>query len=165
MGIADTFGEAFAKAERAAGNGLPLQGTVFVTVSDRDKANAVPIARRFRDLGFSIVATDGTARYLRERDVPCDLVQKVSVARPHGIDLIKNDKVQLLINTPLGKRAQKDDYSLRQAAIAHRVAYTTTLSAANAACDAIQSLKTVETSVRSLQEWQAMLLPTSAVLP
>ena len=165
MGIADTFGEAFAKAERAAGNGLPLQGTVFVTVSDRDKANAVPIARRFRDLGFSIVATDGTARYLRERDVPCDLVQKVSVARPHGIDLIKNDKVQLLINTPLGKRAQKDDYSLRQAAIAHRVAYTTTLSAANAACDAIQSLKTVETSVRSLQEWQAMLLPASPVLP
>ena len=157
MGVADSFGTAFAKAQLAAGNGLPLTGNVFVTVNDRDKPNAVGIARRFHEMGFGILATDGTARYLRERGVPCDSVHKVSVARPNGIDLIKNDQVQLLINTPLGKRAQKDDYSLRQAAIASRIAYTTTLSAANAACDAILSLKSRSSTVRSIQEWQEMI--------
>ena len=157
MGVSDSFGTAFAKAELAAGNGLPLEGTVFVTVNDRDKAAAVPIARRFHAMGFGIVATRGTADYLAERGVPCGTVHKVSVARPNGIDLIKNDEVQLLINTPLGKRAQKDDYSLRQAAIAHRVAYTTTLSAASAACDAILSLKRGQPAVRSIQEWQATI--------
>jgi carbamoyl-phosphate synthase large subunit len=157
MGVSDTFGTAFAKAELAAGNGLPLEGTVFVTVNDRDKPNAVAITRRFHDMGFKIVATRGTANYLAEHGVPCTTVHKVSVARPNGIDLIKNDEVQLLINTPLGKRAQKDDYSLRQAAIAHRVAYTTTLSAASAACDAIQSIKSRTATVRSIQEWQAMI--------
>jgi carbamoyl-phosphate synthase large subunit len=157
MGVSDTFGTAFAKAELAAGNGLPLEGTVFVTVNDRDKPNAVAITRRFHDMGFKIVATRGTANYLAEHGVPCTTVHKVSVARPNGIDLIKNDEVQLLINTPLGKRAQKDDYSLRQAAIAHRVAYTTTLSAASAACDAIQSIKSRAATVRSIQEWQATI--------
>jgi carbamoyl-phosphate synthase large subunit len=157
MGVSDTFGTAFAKAELAAGNGLPLEGTVFVTVNDRDKPNAVAITRRFHDMGFKIVATRGTANFLAEHGVPCTTVHKVSVARPNGIDLIKNDEVQLLINTPLGKRAQKDDYSLRQAAIAHRVAYTTTLSAASAACDAIQSIKSRAATVRSIQEWQATI--------
>ena len=157
MGVSDSFGTAFAKAELAAGNGLPLSGNVFLTVNDRDKPQAVGIARRFHEMGFGILATDGTARYLRERGVPCESVHKVSVARPNGIDLIKNDQVQLLINTPLGKRAQKDDYTLRQAAIASRIAYTTTLSAANAACDAILSLKSRSSSVMSIQEWQEML--------
>jgi carbamoyl-phosphate synthase large subunit len=157
MGVADSFGTAFAKAQLAAGNGLPLSGNVFLTVNDRDKPNAVGIARRFHEMGFGILATDGTARYLRERGVPCNSVHKVSVARPNGIDLIKNDEVQLLINTPLGKRAQKDDYSLRQAAIANRIAYTTTLSAANAACDAILSLKSRSSGVMSIQEWQEMI--------
>jgi carbamoyl-phosphate synthase large subunit len=157
MGVSDAFGTAFAKAELAAGNGLPLDGTVFVTVNDRDKENVVPIARRFHEMGFLIVATRGTADYPAARGVPCGKVHKVSVARPNGIDLIKNDEVQLLINTPLGKRAQQDDYTLRQAAIARRVAYTTTLSAARAACDAILSLKTRAASVRSIQEWQATI--------
>ena len=154
MGIADSFGMAFAKAEIAAGNALPLAGTVFVTVNDHDKPDAVSIARRFHEMGFAIVATLGTAAYFRARGVPCQTVQKVSVGRPNGIDLIKNDAVQLLINTPLGKRAQKDDYSLRQAAIAHRISYTTTLSAAGAACDAILSLQSRRSTVMSIQEWQ-----------
>ena len=157
MGIADSFGTAFAKAQLAAGNGLPLEGTVFVTVNDRDKQGVVPIARRFREMGFTIVATSGTAQYLRARGIPTAMVHKVSVARPNGIDLINNGQVQLLINTPLGKRAQKDDYTLRQAAIGHRVAYTTTLSAASAACDAILSLKSRPPSVMSIQEWQARI--------
>jgi carbamoyl-phosphate synthase large subunit len=157
MGVADSFGTAFAKAQLAAGNGLPLEGTVFVTVNDRDKESVVPIARRFLEMGFTLVATSGTAQFLRAREIPTAMVHKVSVARPNGIDLIDNGQVQLLINTPLGKRAQKDDYTLRQAAIGHRVAYTTTLSAASAACDAILSLKSRPPSVMSIQEWQATI--------
>ena len=88
------------------------------------------------------------------KGIASDLIFKVSVGRPHGIDLMVNGELQLLINTPLGKRAQEDDYSLRQAAIANRVPYTTTLSAASAACDAIESMRTRKASVRSLQEWQ-----------
>ncbi|MGH7653036.1 MAG: carbamoyl-phosphate synthase large subunit [Gemmatimonadaceae bacterium] len=157
MGVSDGFGTAFAKAELAAGNGLPLEGVVFVTVNARDQENVVPIARRFHDMGFAVLATRGTSRLLSERGVPCKVVYKVGEGRPDGIDLIKNGDVHILINTPLGKRAQKDDYSLRQAAIANRVAYTTTLSAARAACDAIFSLKKGQTAVRSIQEWQATI--------
>jgi carbamoyl-phosphate synthase large subunit len=157
MGVSDTFGTAFAKAELAAGNGLPLAGTVFVTVNDHDKPNAVAIMRRFRDMGFKILATSGTAKFLADHGVPCGIVHKVSVGRPNGIDLIKNDEIQLLINTPLGKRSQKDDYTLRQAAIAYRMSYTTTLSAARAACDAIASMTIHPATVRSIQEWQATI--------
>ncbi len=155
MGIADAFGTAFAKAELAAGNGLPLEGMVMLTVNDHDKPLAVKIAQRFHDMGFGLVATTGTARYLRERGVPCDAVKKVSEGRPNGIDLLVNGEVHLLINTPLGKRSQKDDYSLRQVAITQRVPYTTTLSAASAASDAIQSLRDHPKTVRSVQEWLA----------
>jgi carbamoyl-phosphate synthase large subunit len=154
MGIDAKFGPAFAKAQLAAGNGLPMEGTVFMTVNDSDKASLFPIAKRFHELKFKLVATEGTARYLRERGVPSDTVHKVSVARPNGLDLIKNDAVQLLINTPLGMRALRDDDTLRQAAISRRVPYTTTLSAAGAACDAIESLHAHRAGVKSLQEWQ-----------
>jgi carbamoyl-phosphate synthase large subunit len=154
MGIDSKFGPAFAKAQLAAGNGLPMEGTVFITVNDADKASLLPIARRFHALNFKLVATEGTARYLRERGVPSDIVHKVSVARPNGLDLIKNDAVQLLINTPLGMRALRDDDTLRQAAISRRVPYTTTLSAAGAAVDAIESLHAHRAGVKSLQEWQ-----------
>jgi carbamoyl-phosphate synthase large subunit len=154
MGVAETFGPAFAKAQLAAGNGLPLQGTVFMTVNDRDKPALLPIARRFQAMQFRLVATDGTARYLREHGVPSDVVQKVSVARPNAVDLIKNNAVQLLINTPLGMRALRDDDTIRQAAIARRVPYTTTLSAASAACEAIESLHARRAGVKSIQEWQ-----------
>ena len=154
MGVDRKFGPAFAKAQVAAGNGLPLTGTVFVTVNDTDKPAMLPIARRFHAMGFALVATEGTAQYLRERGVPSDVVHKVSVARPNAVDLIKNDAVQLLINTPLGMRALRDDDTLRQTAIARRVPYTTTLSAAGAACDAIESLIAGPAGVKSIQEWQ-----------
>jgi carbamoyl-phosphate synthase large subunit len=154
MGIADSFGAAFAKAQLAAGNGLPLAGTVMLTVNDHDKPTCADLARRFHAMGFGLVATTGTARYLRDLGVPCEPVKKVSEGRPHGIDLLVNGDVQLLINTPLGKRSQKDDYSLRQVAITQRVPYTTTMSAARAACDAILSLRGQPQTVRSVQEWQ-----------
>jgi carbamoyl-phosphate synthase large subunit len=157
MGISDSFGSAFAKAQLAADNGLPTSGAIFITVNDSDKSTVVPIARRFHEMDFRLFATEGTARYLRGRGIPAERVFKVHDGRPHAIDLIVNRDVQLLINTPLGKHAHRDDYSLRQAAIAHRVPYTTTLSAASAACDAILALRSRQPAVRSLQEWQALV--------
>jgi len=154
MGISDSFGSAFAKAQLGAGNGLPLDGTILVTVNDSDKPNVTPIARRFHEMGFTLYATGGTAKYLRARGIPVSRVFKVHEGRPNCLDMIVNGDVQLLVNTPLGKHAQWDDYTLRQAAIRNRVAYTTTLSAASAASDAILSLRSRPATVRSLQEWQ-----------
>ncbi len=156
MGIADSFGMAFAKAQISADGALPLQGSVFVTVNDHDKANLVPIARRFHGLGFRVLATEGTARYLRARGIPTERVLKVYEGRPNAIDLLVSGQIQLLINTPLGKLTQQDDYAIRRAALQHRVPYTTTLSAASAACDAIIALRSRAGDVRSLQEWHAM---------
>ena len=157
MGIAESFGMAFAKAQLSADNRLPNQGTILLTVNDFDKDAVTPIARRFQEMGFKLVGTDGTARHLRGRGIPVSRVFKVHEGRPHGIDMILNGDVQMLINTPFGKHAQQDDYSLRQAAIAHGVAYTTTLSAASAACDAILSMRSRAPSVRSIQEWHSVL--------
>jgi carbamoyl-phosphate synthase large subunit len=153
MGLADSFGMAFAKAQIAAEGSLPLEGTVFVTVNDHDKPTVLPIVRRFHELGFRILATEGTARYIRGRGVPVERVLKVHEGRPNAIDLIVSGEVQLLINTPLGKFTQADDYAIRRAALVHRVPYTTTMSAASAACDAIIALRSRIGSVRSLQEW------------
>ncbi|HWN18815.1 MAG TPA: carbamoyl-phosphate synthase large subunit, partial [Gemmatimonadales bacterium] len=156
MGIADSFGLAFAKAQISADGALPLEGSVFVTVNDHDKANLVPIARRFHGLGFRVLATEGTARYLRARGIPTERVLKVHEGRPNAIDLLVSGQIQLLINTPLGKLTQQDDYAIRRAALQHRVPYTTTLSAASAACDAIIALRSRSGDVRSLQEWHAL---------
>ncbi|MBA3759806.1 MAG: ATP-grasp domain-containing protein, partial [Gemmatimonadales bacterium] len=156
MGIADSFGMAFAKAQISADGALPLEGSVFVTVNDHDKANLVPIARRFHGLGFRLLATEGTARYLRARGIPAERVLKVYEGRPNAIDLLVSGQIQLLINTPLGKLTQQDDYAIRRAALQHRVPYTTTLSAASAACDAIIALRSRTGDVRSLQEWHAL---------
>jgi carbamoyl-phosphate synthase large subunit len=156
MGIADSFGMAFAKAQASADGALPLAGTVYVTVNDRDKPTVVPIVRRFHELGFRIRATAGTARYLRQRGIPAERVLKVHEGRPNGVDLVVSGDVQLLINTPLGKLTQEDDYVLRRAALQHRVPYTTTLSGASAACDGIIALRSRVGEVRSLQEWHEM---------
>ncbi len=155
MGISDSFGSAFAKAQLAASNGLPLSGTILITVNDNDKPAVTPIARRFHEMGFRLVATGGTYRYLRARGIPATSVLKVHEGRPNCMDMIVNGEAQMLVNTPFGKHSQRDDYTLRQAAIRHRVAYTTTLSAAAAASDAILSLRSRTSTVRSLQEWQA----------
>ncbi|HEV2084129.1 MAG TPA: carbamoyl-phosphate synthase large subunit [Gemmatimonadales bacterium] len=156
MGIADSFGMAFAKAQISADGALPLSGSVFVTVNDHDKANVTPIARRFHALGFKMLATEGTARYLRARGIPTERVLKVYEGRPNAIDLLVSGQIQLLINTPLGKLTQQDDYTIRRAALQHRVPYTTTLSAASAACDAIIALRSRAGEVRPLQEWHAL---------
>ena len=153
MGLADSFGMAFAKAQIAADGSLPLEGAIFVTVNDSDKPTVVPIVRRFHELGFRVFATEGTQRYLRARGVPAERVMKVHEGRPNAIDLIVSGEVHLLINTPMGKFTQVDDYAIRRAALMHRMPYTTTMSAASAACDAIIALRSRTGSVRSLQEW------------
>jgi carbamoyl-phosphate synthase large subunit len=161
MGISESFGWSFAKAQLAASNGLPMQGGMLITVNDHDKANVTPIARRFQEMGFRLLATAGTAQYLRARGIPVTPVLKVHEGRPNCLDAVLNGEVQLLINTPLGKHSQVDDYVLREAALRNKVAYTTTLSAANAACDAILALKSSKPTVKSLQEWQRELEVTA----
>jgi carbamoyl-phosphate synthase large subunit len=153
MGIADSFGMAFAKAQIGADGPLPLEGALFVTVNDHDKPTVLPIVRRFHEMGFAILATEGTARFLSRRGVPAKRILKVYEGRPHAGDLIVSGDVQLLINTPLGKLTQQDDYYIRQAALQHRVPYTTTMSAASAACDAVLALRSRKGDVRSVQEW------------
>jgi carbamoyl-phosphate synthase large subunit len=161
MGFADSFGMAFAKAQIAADGSLPLEGAVFVTVNESDKPTVVPIVRRFHELGFRILATDGTQRFLRARGIPAERVAKVHEGRPNAIDLLVSGEIQLLINTPLGKFTQQDDYAIRRAALVHRVPYTTTMSAASAACDAIIALRSRRGSVRSLQEWHEKTIDES----
>jgi carbamoyl-phosphate synthase large subunit len=162
MGVADSFGWAFAKAQIGADGALPLEGAIFVTVNDSDKPTVTPIARRFHEMGFRLLATEGTARYLQKRGIACERVNKVWEGRPNAVDLIISGKVQLLINTPLGKYSQRDDYEMRRAALMHRVPYTTTMSAAAAACDAIIALRSSKGDVMSLQERYRTRAPSSA---
>ncbi len=157
MGIDHDFGTAFLKSQLAADNALPSEGAVFITVNDSDKPAAAVLAARLHELGFRLYATSGTATFLEAQQVPVSRVLKVNEGRPHGVDLILNGEVHLLVNTPLGKHAQQDDEKLRMAALANRVPYTTTLTAANAACDAIAARRSHDPEVRSLQEWHAML--------
>jgi len=153
MGIDETFGMAFAKAQAAAGNTLP-QGskTLVVTVNERDKQNVTPIVRRFAALGFTIHATGGTQAHLAEQGIEATRVFKVNEGRPDLVDHIVGGKVDLLINTPMGKRSQFDDYALRRAAITHKVPYITTLSASVAAVEAVEALQNGKRTVLSLQE-------------
>ncbi len=156
MGFDDSLGMAYAKAQAAGMNLLPKDGgTIVVTVNDRDKATVTPILRRFHDLGFRIVATGGTHEYISRLGIPAEFIFKVGEGRPHIVDAIVSGDVDLLINTPLGKKSQYDDYAMRRAAITYGIPYLTTMSSTNAACDAIIALRSVKPQVRSLQEWMA----------
>ena len=157
MGFDDSFGMAFAKAQISAGNPLPEEGTLIVTVNDNDKETVTPILRRFRDLGFEIMATQGTRDYLERLGVPAERVYKVNEGQPNIVDHIITGDIVLLINTPLGKKSQYDDYAMRRAAITHKLPYLTTMSATSAACDAIIALKSRQREVRSVQERIASL--------
>ncbi|MSR35499.1 MAG: carbamoyl-phosphate synthase large subunit [Gemmatimonadetes bacterium] len=153
MGFDDSFGMAFAKAQASAYNDLPDEGgTLVVTVNERDKEEVAPFLREFVKLGFKILATRGTARYLKKQGIECERVFKVGEGRPNIVDKIVSGEVQLLINTPLGKKSQYDDYAMRRAAITYKVPYLTTMSATSAACQAISEMQTREHSVMSLQE-------------
>jgi carbamoyl-phosphate synthase large subunit len=152
MGIDDTFPMAFAKAEMAANSPLPDSGTVFVSVADKDKAEIVPIARQFAELGYDLLATRGTARVLREAGVPVTEIPKIQEGRPNLIDRMKNGEVALILNTPTGRGRRTDESRIRAAAVAHRVTCITTLSGADSAAKACRALRQQELRVLSLQE-------------
>jgi carbamoyl-phosphate synthase large subunit len=155
MGVAETFGEAFAKAQIAAGQTLPTAGTAFISVTDRDKQYVAAVAQRFVELGFKLVATHGTAAVLEKAGLIVDRVYKVKEGRPNVVDLIKGDKIQLIINTPHGPDPFFDEKAIRRAAITHHIPTITTLSAARAAAEGIAALQRGEVNVRALQQLHA----------
>ncbi|HMF91049.1 MAG TPA: carbamoyl-phosphate synthase large subunit, partial [Candidatus Angelobacter sp.] len=165
MGSADTFGEAFAKAQISAGQTLPTSGTVFISVTDRDKAESIELARRFIELGFSLVATHGTAERLEKSGLPVERVFKVKEGRPNVVDLIKGDSVQLIVNTPHGQDPWFDEKAIRRAAVTARIPTITTLSAARAAAEGIAALQRNENKVRSLQQWHGTTRERELVRP
>ena len=152
MGFDDSFGMAFAKAQVSAGNVLPESGRVIVTVNERDRETVTPMLRRLSDLGFELMATRGMHGYLTRLGVTAEMVYKVNEGRPNIVDHIVTGDIALLINTPLGKQSQYDDYAMRRAAITYGVPYLTTMSATSAAVDALIALRTTRREVRSLQE-------------
>jgi carbamoyl-phosphate synthase large subunit len=159
MGGADTFGSAFAKAQMAAGQHLPDGGTAFISVNNQDKASVVPIARELARLGFKIVATRGTAAYLRAHGLDVDILYKINEGRPHVGDELLNRRIALVINTPLGRESFFDDRTVRSVAMLQGVPAITTLTGAAAAVSAIGALKAEGLSVKSLQEYHAELAP------
>jgi carbamoyl-phosphate synthase large subunit len=155
MGVADNFGEAFAKAQISAGQKLPTQGTVFLSVTDHDKPQVVEVAHRFVDMGFKLVATHGTADVLEKAGLGVERVYKVKEGRPNAVDMIKAERIQLIVNTPHGPDPYFDEKAIRRAAVTARIPTITTLSAARAAADGIAALQRGEVQVQALQALHA----------
>jgi carbamoyl-phosphate synthase large subunit len=151
MGIDLDFGMAFAKSQMAANSALPLKGTVFISVKNKDKRSSIFIAKRLSDMGFKLVATHGTAQALLSNGIEVAEVRKVHEGRPNVVDLIKNHGIQLIMNTPAGKGPRSDDFQIRRTAVVYNVPCITTLSACAAAANGIESLKKREIKVKSLQ--------------
>ena len=156
MGISSEFGAAIAKAQMGAGNTLPTEGKVFISVNNSDKNElTLNIAREYRRLGFTLVATEGTASFLEKNGVECASVFKVNEGRPNIVDMIKNGDIKLIINTPLGEESRYDEYAIGWAAIEQKVSFTTTLSAAASAVKGIEQQKLHGLDVKSLQQYHA----------
>ena len=165
MGISSTFSLAFAKAQLAAGQRLPLEGTVFISVNDRDKREVADLAKDLVAAGLKIVATRGTTTALKDAGVEAETVYKVNEGRPNIVDLIKTGKVNLVINTPLGRESFYDEKSIRRAAIRYNVPCITTLSAANAAARGIRAMKGHTVEVAALQDLHRRKSAASATAP
>ena len=154
MGISDNFGASIAKSQIAASNALPTEGTVLFSVNDSDKNEiTLNIARELQALGFSLIATEGTAAFFTSNGILCERVFKVNESRPNSVDLIKNGKIQLVVNTPFGETSRYDEYAIGWAALENKVAYVTTLSAAATAVKAIQKEQEGGLTVKSIQEY------------
>jgi carbamoyl-phosphate synthase large subunit len=153
MGIDMQFGTAYAKAQLGAGQKLPVNGTVFISVKDSDKLSVLPVAAKFHAIGFQIIATRGTARLLSDNDIPTAVIKKVSLGRPHVVDAIKNGDIQLVINTGTGDTPRHDGYMIRRSAIKFGIPYTTTLAGARAMCRGIAALKEQKYAVKALQDY------------
>jgi carbamoyl-phosphate synthase large subunit len=153
MGVAESFGSAFFKAQLSSGIRLPRSGTAFLSVNERDKEKLLPIARDLQDLEFQLLATSGTQKFLDGRGLNSEHVFKAGEGRPNIVDLIKSGKIHLIINTPLGRESYFDEKAIRRAATQHGVPCITTLSGAAAAANAIRTLRSEAFSVRSLQDY------------
>ncbi len=159
LGLADSFGQAFFKAQLAAKQILPTEGTVLITVSPEDRPAVETVARRFAEEGFHLLATQGTQEFLASRDIPATKVLKLHEGRPNILDAITNGEIQLVVNTPNSRLSQHDDSYIRKAAIKYKVAYITTLAAAQAAITGIHEHRLRETPVKSLQSYHADIKP------
>jgi carbamoyl-phosphate synthase large subunit len=155
MGVADNFGEAFAKAQISAGQVLPTSGTVFLSVNDRDKPALVELAKRFVELGFQLVATHGTANIVEQAGMTVERVYKVMEGRPNVVDLIKGERINLIVNTPHGQDTFFDEKAIRRAAVTARIPTITTVAAARAAAEGIQAIQQGTLSVHALQTLHA----------
>jgi len=150
MGVGGTFGEAFAKAQLGAGEKIPVEGLVFISVRDADKEEAQSVARELTELGFKICTTQGTAKALQAIGLDCPMINKVRDGRPHIVDMLKNDEVCFIVNTTEGKQAISDSYSIRRTALQHKVFYVTTMAGADATISALKGLTT--NNVNRLQD-------------
>lgn len=158
LGLADSFGLAFFKAQDAAKSTLPLEGAVLLTVCERDRGGELAdAARRFAQLGFRILATEGTGRFLAERGIAAETILKLHEGRPNIADAIANREIQLVVNTPVGKIGAVDDSYIRKAAIRYKVPYITTVAAARAAAEGIAAWRKGKAGVKSLQEYHAAI--------
>jgi len=155
LGLADSFPLAFFKSQQAAKQNLPSGGTVLITVTDRDKAATIEIAKEFQNLAFKIKATEGTHRFLANNGIETELILKMHEGRPNIVDAVKNAEIQLIINTPSGKLSKYDDSYIRKAAIKYSVPYITTPAAAAAAVKGIAASRTKPAIVRSLQSYHS----------
>jgi len=152
MGIDENFGLSFAKSQMACGNELPVSGTAFISVKDKDKKNVLNFAKKLKELNFKLCATSGTAKYLNSNGINCKKVNKVREGSPHIVENLKEKKIDLVINTTEGTKSVSDSYSLRRSALVNKIPYCTTLAAANACIQAIDSLKNNEIKVKAIQE-------------
>jgi carbamoyl-phosphate synthase large subunit len=155
LGMADSFGLAFYKAQEAAQQTLPREGTVLITVSELDRPGVLEVARQFVQLGFKILATEGTSRFLAEHGIEAEEVLKLHEGRPNIVDNIKNRDIQLIVNTPSGKLSLHDDSYIRKDAIKYKIPYITTLAGALAAARGIAAARRQAGQVRSLQSYHA----------
>ena len=159
MGIDETFRLAFAKSQQGAGHRIPMDGAVFISVRNQDKRDVLFLAKKLEDLGFRIVATEGTAAALRRNDVRVDVLQRISVGRPNVLDLMKNGDVKLIINTVSGKNPRKDEIEIRTQAIARQIPLISTVAAAAAFVGGIEALKKRPIAVKSIQEYGQRYVP------
>ena len=153
MGIADTFGLAFYKAQEAAGSKLPVDGKVLLTVADKDKPALLPIASQLRDLGFTIIATQNTSRFLDKNGIQNTVIKKLHEGRPNIMDAIKNNEINLIINTPAGRYSKYDDSFIRMMAIQQKLPYVTTIAAAEASVKGIEAITKERILPKPLQEY------------
>ena len=157
LGMADTYGMAFFKSQEATQSPLPIEGTVLITIADRDKNRIIDVARNFRDLGFRILSTGGTKRFLANHGIEAELILKVHEGRPNIVDAIKNKEINLVINTPADRLSEYDDSYIRKNAIKYKIPYITTTSAARSATEGIKDRHNGNYMVRSLQEYHSAI--------